>query len=107
MLYEGKDRALRLLGRSHPLPSAAAVGEGQLIERLKLLEREGDLADDVDLRGVVLRVSLPSEAVDLVSILKAHGYLDRGKPEVCHNFQLSVRAELKGDRNTTASLGPG
>lgn len=36
LLYEGKDRALRLLGRSHPLPSAA--GGGQLIERLKLLE---------------------------------------------------------------------
>jgi len=61
LLYEGKDRALRLLGRSHPLPSAA--GGGQLIERLKLLDREGDLADDVDLTGAILRVSLPQESV--------------------------------------------
>jgi len=74
LLYEGKDRSLRPLGRSHPLPSAA--GGGHLIERLKLLDREGDLADDVALTGAVLRVSLPSEAVELLSVLKARGYLD-------------------------------
>jgi len=101
LLYEGKDRALRLLGRSHPLPSAA--GGGQLIQRLKLLDQEGDLADDVDLTGAILRVSLPLESVQLLSILKAHGHLDRVKPELCHNFQLSVRAELLANRNSSQS----
>lgn len=97
LFYEAKDRALKLLGRSHPLPSAAH--ETHLVERLKLLEREGDLADDVELSGAVLRISLPSEAIELLAQLKERGHLDRGKSEVCHNFQLSVRAELRGNRS--------
>lgn len=44
------------------------------------------MADDVHLTGAVLRVSLPSEAVELLSILETRGYLKRGQKEVCHNF---------------------
>lgn len=97
MFYEAKDRSLKLLGRSHPLPSAAH--ETHLVERLKLLEREGDLADDVNLSGAVLRITLPSEAIELLAMLKERGHLDRGNDEVCHNFQLSIRAEIRGDPN--------
>ena len=41
-------------------------------------------------------VSLPSEAVELLSILETRGHLKRGQEELCHNFQLSIRAELRG-----------
>jgi len=86
LMYEDKNRALKLLGRSHPLPSGATTGSDKLIERLKLIDQEGDLADDIDLSGAVLRMTLPKESVRLLPELKERGYIGRDKSEVCFNF---------------------
>jgi len=32
----------------------------QLVERLKILDKESDLADDINISGAILRLKLPS-----------------------------------------------
>lgn len=61
LLYEHADRSLRPLG--HAVQVGTAMDGGQLVERLKLLEREGDLADDIDLSGALLRLKLHDHAL--------------------------------------------
>mmetsp|Transcript_21053 Transcript_21053/g.32596 ORF Transcript_21053/g.32596 Transcript_21053/m.32596 type:complete len:98 (+) Transcript_21053:568-861(+) len=87
LLYEDKNRVLRPLGRSMTVKSS--LGKGELVQRLKLLEREGDMADDINLSGAILRLKLPGSVTSLPSILKSALHGD----EVCNNFRLSVRAE--------------
>jgi len=105
LLYEDAHKALRPLGRSHPVGSAAHGG--RFIQRLKLLDREGDLADDVDLSGAILRLKLPPSSLKLADSLKAGGHVAAGS-EVCHNLELSVRAELRTGENEDGSavIGP-
>ena len=47
LLYEHHDKTLRPLGHSEQI--GTAMDGGELVQRLKLLDREGDLADDIDL----------------------------------------------------------
>jgi hypothetical protein len=105
LLYEDSNRLLKPLGRSKPVGSAAHGG--RFIQRLKLLDREGDLADDVVLAGAVLRLRLPPSSLKLLETLKKGGHVAAGA-ELCHNFQLSVRAELRGGENEDGSaiVGP-
>jgi len=93
LLYEAPNRELRLLGHSQQV--GGAPGRSQYVERLKLLDHEGDLAGDPDLSLAVLRLRLPASALELLQTLKDGGHLAAGH-EICHNFQLSVRAEKRG-----------
>lgn len=52
------DRDLKLLGHSQRVLSSS--NGGQLIERLRLLDKEGDLSDDSNISGAILRLKLPS-----------------------------------------------
>lgn len=60
-----------------------------------MLDRDEDLADDVNLSGAILRLKLPGTAVKLQDTLKEEGHLESGH-EICHNFRLSIRAEATG-----------
>jgi len=71
---------------------------GQLVERLKLLEREGDLADDVNLSGAILRLRLPDHALQALKFAKDSGMVPE-KAELCHTFELSIRAERRDGQN--------
>jgi hypothetical protein len=105
LLYEKKDKSLGLLGRSHPVGSAAHGG--RFAQRLKLLDREGDLAEDVDLAGAILRLRFPPSSIHLFDTLKEEGKLSKGT-EICHSFTLSVRAELRNGENESGldPMGP-
>ena len=96
LLYEGHNRELKLLGRSQQV-SAGPVG-GQYVQRLKLLDQEGDIADDMNISGAVLRLRLPASALQLFETLKDRGHLANVK-EICHNFELSIRAEKMNGEN--------
>jgi hypothetical protein len=96
LLYERKDKSLGLLGKSHPVGSSAH--NSQFTQRLKLLDREGDLAEDVDLDGAILRLRFPPSSVHLLDTLKDLNYFSQGR-EICHNFALSIRAELRSGEN--------
>jgi len=63
---------------------------------LKLLDLEGDLGD-IDLAGAIVRLRLPASAVHLANELieTVHG---TNYNEICHNFKLSVRAEVRDDK---------
>jgi len=93
LLYEDDGKALRLLGLSEPV--APAANGGKFVHRLKLLDREGDLADDINLSGAILRLKLPASSIKLQDRLKETGHLESSQ-EICHNFRLSVRAEKTG-----------
>lgn len=95
LLYEAPGGHLELLGRSHPVGSSATGS--RYTQRLKLLDREGDLADDPNLTGAVLRVRFPPSSIHLLETLSSGGHLE-GR-EACHTFQLSIRAELRGGEN--------
>jgi len=95
LLYEKKDRTLGLLGRSHPVGSAAHGG--RFTQRLKLLDREGELAEDVDVDGAILRLRFPASSIHLFDIMRQEGHL--GDVEICHSFSLSIRAELRNGEN--------
>jgi hypothetical protein len=84
-----------LLGRSHPEGSTAH--EGRFVQRLKRLDRAGDLAEDVDVKGAVLRLRFPPSSIHLVDDLIDQGHL--GTRELCHTFQLSIRAESRPGEN--------
>jgi len=71
---------------------------GQLVQRLKLLEREGDLAEDADLSGAILRLRLPEHALHALKFAKESGLLAAGE-ELCHTFELSIRAERRDGEN--------
>jgi hypothetical protein len=71
---------------------------GQLVERLKLLEREGDLADDIDLSGAILRLKLHDHALQALKFAKESGLVPAGA-ELCHTFELSIRAERRDGQN--------
>lgn len=57
LLYEHPDRSLRALGRSEIIQGTP--GGTKHIERLKLLDKESELADDLDISGAILRLRLP------------------------------------------------
>jgi len=63
LLYEDKFKVLRPLGRSMTVKSS--VENGDLVQRLKLLDREGELADDIDLSGAILRLKIPNSVISL------------------------------------------
>lgn len=95
LLYEKPDKSLALLGRSHPAGSSAH--ESRYTQRLKLLDREEDLAEDVNVDHAVLRIRYPPSAIHLIDELVDRGLLrDR---EACHTFELSIRAELRSGVN--------
>ena len=71
---------------------------GQRVERLKLLEQEGELADDVDLSGAVLRLKLPGSALEALKVAEESGLIPEGA-ELCHTFELSIRAEKRDGAN--------
>jgi len=77
---------------------------GELINRLKLLDREGDLADDIDISGAILRLKLPDHSMEVLSIAKDSGLLP-DHHEMCHTFELSIRAEVMGHKNADGSAG--
>lgn len=56
------------------------------------------MADDEDLAGAVLRLRLPASALHLFETLKERGHLKTVK-EICHNFELSIRAEKRDGEN--------
>jgi len=80
LLYEHTDRSLRPLGRS--VQVGTAMEGGQLVERLKLLEREADLADDINLTGAILRLKLPAQALEALNFAQDSGFIPEGA-EVC------------------------
>jgi hypothetical protein len=96
LLYEHGDRSLRPLG--HSLQVGTAMEGGQLVERLKLLEREGDLADDVNLSGAILRLRLDDHALQAFRIARESGFVPSGT-ELCHTFELSIRVERRDGQN--------
>lgn len=96
MLYEHHDKTLRPLGHSEQVGTAMEGGE--LVQRLKLLDREGDLADDIDLSGAILRLKLPDHAFEAFKFAKESGLIPEGS-EMCHNFELSIRAELRRENH--------
>lgn len=104
LLYEKKDKTLGLLGRSHPVGSSAHGS--RFTQRLKLLDREGELAEDVNVEGVILRLRFPPSSIHLFDVLRDEGHL--GDREICHTFSLSVRAELRSGENESGldMLGP-
>lgn len=93
LMYEHSDKTLRPLG--HSVQVGTAMEGGELVHRLKLLDREGDLADDIDISGAILRLKLPDHAFDALRFAKESGLVPEGS-ELCHNFELSIRAEVKG-----------
>ena len=93
LLYEDKHQELEMLGKSYQVATSTGSGQ-QAVHRLKLLEREGELADDINLSGAVLRLRLPRSSVDIQDTLQEQGLVERGH-ELCHNFYLSVRAEKR------------
>lgn len=95
LLYEKPDKSLALLGRSHPAGSSAH--ESRFTQRLKLLDREEDLAEDVNVDHAILRIRYPPSSIHLIDELVDEGLL--GDQEACHTFQLSIRAELRGGVN--------
>lgn len=95
LLYEHSDKTLRPLG--HSVQVGTAMDGGELINRLKLLDREGDLADDIDISGAILRLKLPDHALDALKFAKDSGMVPEGH-EMCHNFELSIRAEMLGQK---------
>lgn len=101
LLYEHTDKTLRPLG--HSIQVGTAMDGGELVHRLKLLDREGDLADDIDLSGAILRLKLPYNAFDALKFAKESGYVPEGT-EMCHNFELSIRAEMKGHMSSSGSV---
>ena len=101
LLYEDKHKELKLIGRSQQVGALNDIGgsqRGQYVQRLKLLDFEGDLADDIDLSGAILRLRLPAAALLLQETLKEKGHVARGH-ETCHNFELSVRCEARNGEN--------
>lgn len=96
LLYEHADRSLRPLG--HSVQVGTAMDGGQLVERLKLLEREGDLADDIDLSGAILRLKLHDHALQALRFARESGLVPEGA-ELCHTFELSIRAERRDGQN--------
>lgn len=104
LLYTKKDGSLGLLGRSHPVGSAAHGG--RFTQRLKLLDREEELAEDVDVDTAVLRLRFPPSSVHIFDVLKENGHL--GNAEICHSFSLSIRAELRSGENESGLdiMGP-
>jgi len=103
LLYEDKHRELKQIGRSQQVDTNKG---GPFIQRLKLLEQEGDLADDINLSGAVLRIKLPASSVLLHDLLKASGHVEKNQ-EICHSFTLSVRAEKRDEAGSevAAALG--
>ena len=102
LLYEDKHRELKQIGRSQQVDTNKG---GQFIQRLKLLDQEGDLADDINLSGAVLRLKIPASSVLLHDLLKASGHVERNQ-EICHTFTLSVRAEKRDEgESEVAALG--
>jgi hypothetical protein len=85
----------------------SAAHNSRFAQRLKLLDREGDLAEDIDLEGAILRLRFPPSSVHLFDTLKEAGYLSSGT-EICHSFALSIRAELRSGENESGldPLGP-
>lgn len=91
LLYPKADKSLAMLGRSHPVGSTAH--SSRYTQRLKLLDQEDQLAEDVDLDGAILRLRYPPSSIHLVDELIDNGHL--GEKSLCHSFDLSVRAELR------------
>ena len=69
-----------------------------------MLEREGDLADDIDLSGAILRLNVPEHAINALKFSKDSGFVPEGT-ELCHTFELSIRAEMIGMSAAGGSLG--
>lgn len=104
LFYEDSQGGLRTLGRSHPVGSAAHGG--RFVQRLKLNDREGDIADDINIAGAILRLQLPPASIKLLDTLKQAGHVATGS-ELCHNIHLSVRAELRTGENEDGSAVTG
>lgn len=104
LLYEKPDKSLAPLGRSHPAGSSAH--ESRFTQRLKLLDREEDLAEDVNVDHAVLRIRYPPSSIHLVDELVDQGLLH--DQEACHTFELSIRAELRSGVNEAgeSAVGP-
>lgn len=84
-----------MLGRSHPVGSTAR--SSRYTQRLKLLDQEDQLAEDVDLEGAVLRLRYPPSSIHLIDQLIDQGHLaDR---PACLTFDLSIRAERRDGTN--------
>jgi hypothetical protein len=66
----------------------------ELVQRLKLLDKESDLADDIDISGAILRLRLPPTAMSAIKFAKESGMLHEDT-ELCHTFELSIRAEKR------------
>ena len=92
LLYEHPDRSLRALGRSEIVQGTP--GGTHHIERLKLLDKESELADDLDISGAILRIKLPYQGVEALALAKRFG-TSKENEELCHNFKLSVRIEKR------------
>jgi len=75
----------------------SAAHGGRFTQRLKLLDHEGELAEDVNIDGAILRLRFPAASVHLFDVLRDEGHI--GKREVCHGFSLSIRAELRSGEN--------
>lgn len=76
---------------------------GEVIHRLKLLDREGDLADDIDLSGAILRMTVPDHAISALKFAKDSGFVPEGV-ELCHTFDLSIRAEMQGHKRGAGDI---
>ena len=81
LLYEDQNKLLKPLGKSKPVGSSAH--SSRFIQRLKLLDTEGDLADDIVLSGTIMRLKLPPSSIKLMDFLKKGGHIEN---ELCHNF---------------------
>lgn len=79
---------MRPLARSELVSPSTS---GNYLQRMKLLEREGDLAD-VKIESGLLRLKYPAEALYVIDALAHNNFIPEGQ-EVCHNFHLSVNAE--------------
>jgi hypothetical protein len=90
LFYEDAHKVLRPLGHSQHVISKGQ--NAKYVQRLKLLDIEGDLGD-IDISGAVLRLRLPESAVHLANEMIEHAHGLSNVNEVCHNFKLSVRAE--------------
>ena len=91
-----------MLGHSQPVTN----GNGKhYVQRLKLVEKEGDLSHNSETKfdRAVLRLKMPATALELVHTLNHEGLF--GKGEICHNFQLWIRAEKLDGEGPTHTHG--
>lgn len=63
-----------------------------------MLDKESDLADDIDISGAILRLRLPPNALSAIKFAKDSGMLPE-ETELCHTFELSIRAEKRSGQN--------